>query len=211
MVSGVHLAQQVMRYLPGQTEELVRLLVGGPEYLGQSLNHLVPRRGHGAGLQLADVGVADAGLLRQIPLGQALGLSQFSDSLSKGHRVAPRYWTMILWIVGLIVNFNLLAVRTGQLAWAHCQGISRLAFNPLSPQSWGREKREAGGHPKPSAGSFCPSAVLPATGGTGEAKLARDAWTSPDLRSASTVGWIKRSGSTIDRAAAVDPSASGRT
>jgi len=31
----------------------------------------------------------------------------------------------------------------------------KLKFNPLIPQSWG--KREAGGHPRPSAGRSCTS------------------------------------------------------
>jgi hypothetical protein len=83
------------------------------------------------------------------------------------------------------------------------QGRTETQFQPSGPHSWGyKEVRDRG---KPSDfRQGVSSAVLPTTGGTGEAKLARDAWTSPDLRSASTVGWIKRSGSTIDRAAAAD-------
>ena len=70
---------------------------------------------------------------------------------------------MILWIVGLIVNFNLLAVRTGLLAWAHCRGVSELALNPLTPNLGGYQRRTEG-HPQTPGGTcpLYPLLVIPA-------------------------------------------------
>ena len=66
---------------------------------------------------------------------------------------------MILWIVGLIVNFNLLAVRTGQSSGINLQvtrwrrlgleGIWMFDFNPLVPHSWGKKKESWGTPPDP--------------------------------------------------------------
>jgi hypothetical protein len=53
-------------------------------------------------------------------------------------------------------------------------------INPLDPQSWWRKEREAGDTPAPGSILLHLLLILAATGGTGEAQLARETqWAAP--------------------------------